>query len=285
MACQARAALARTIDRVECANISLLVDSWAQQLGIAPDDQQEVVEIVCNAAGKLTDRLKALRLPQCRLGPALRGDVSHEGEEPPECSFSVTVDLRRYHDVEYLTRFADKLVLAVAVAAGGDRVAPLLGHRDRRGCGMEAGDVMADHLVPFIAKQFEPAVTDRRQDPFPIASVHRYRRSGVERAIVRLAVLGTPERLFLAAGTPDDRGRGQEKRDGSRQSQHSECQHARKPFDDDVTAIDCADDVERVSGKPAISQGPRDPIDGRRRAVELPELGRPHFVHRDLAEM
>ena len=51
------------------------------QLEVADDDLQEVVEVVGDAAGELAQRLHLLRLAQRVLGVAAPGDVQLRGEE------------------------------------------------------------------------------------------------------------------------------------------------------------------------------------------------------------
>ena len=46
-----------------------------QELDVADDDAEQIVEVVGNAAGELADRLHFLRLAQFRLHPLLARDV------------------------------------------------------------------------------------------------------------------------------------------------------------------------------------------------------------------
>ena len=57
----------------------VLVRVHQQQLGIAPDDRQHVVEVVRHAAGELADGLHLLRLAQLLLQCLALGDVPHDG--------------------------------------------------------------------------------------------------------------------------------------------------------------------------------------------------------------
>ena len=207
-----------------------------------------------------------------------------KARNPLDRARAIAVDLRRYHDIKRFAGFADELVLAVARAADIDRMAPLPGHRVRRDRGVEAGNVTAQHFVPFITQQIQPAVAHRRQDSCAVAGVHRNRRPRVKRAVACLAVFRSPQRVFLAARMAEDCGRRQQQRDGGGQGQRAEDQRAREPFLEDVAPIDGTDDVERVLGELPISKRPGDAIDGGGRAVELADIGQSHPVHGDLTE-
>ena len=61
---QALAALDRVDDGIEKPQLFLVDDIAAQPVHAAADDHQQVVEIVRDAAGQLTNGLEPLRLPQ-----------------------------------------------------------------------------------------------------------------------------------------------------------------------------------------------------------------------------
>ena len=50
------------------------------QLAVAGDDGQQIIEIVRHAAGQHADRFHLLRLPQLIFQLAAAGDVHHDGE-------------------------------------------------------------------------------------------------------------------------------------------------------------------------------------------------------------
>ena len=52
-----------------------------QEFNISDDDAEQVVEVVRDSAGELTDRLHLLRLAQLRLHPLLASDVLDQREQ------------------------------------------------------------------------------------------------------------------------------------------------------------------------------------------------------------
>src|SRR5262249_40860187 len=53
-------------------------EALEQELGIAGDDHEEIVEVMGDAAGETSDSFHLLRLAQLLLEPAALGDVFHE---------------------------------------------------------------------------------------------------------------------------------------------------------------------------------------------------------------
>ncbi len=66
---------ARLISSARCCKVRIVREGVDEDLGIAENDGQQIVEVVRDAAGELPDGLHLLRLAQLLLGPALVGDV------------------------------------------------------------------------------------------------------------------------------------------------------------------------------------------------------------------
>src|SRR5205814_10306410 len=62
------APLAGVANFLQVARVAIAATTLQQQIGAAADDGQQVVEVVRDARGELTDRLHLLRAPQLRLG-------------------------------------------------------------------------------------------------------------------------------------------------------------------------------------------------------------------------
>ena len=58
----------------------LVLDNRRQQLGVAEDRGQEIVEVVGDAAGELADRIHLLRLDQLRFELPAFGDIDADAD-------------------------------------------------------------------------------------------------------------------------------------------------------------------------------------------------------------
>ena len=131
---------------------------FLQAAEIADDDRQQVVEVVGEAAGQLSDGLHLLGLDQCRLTGLLLGDVDrqHEGPEHP----AVAADLRHDHAAR----------IDAAALLGIPRV--FVGHRF---AGIGAIEVAVDLAVGLGAEYLLDAAADDvaggQSEPFGVAAV------------------------------------------------------------------------------------------------------------------
>src|SRR5262249_44849686 len=133
-----------------------LADPPGQQLEIATDHGQQIVEVVGDAAGQLADRLHLLRLAEMllgggelRLGAPARGDVAPLGQQGYDLPRLVADRLER--EIDDALRLAgprDLRLEAYEMAGGGpaDRSAQAalrlgIGRAPRRLPELAAGDV------------------------------------------------------------------------------------------------------------------------------------------------
>ncbi len=80
---QLRPAFGRFIDQLrDGRKLRVLGDGLAQNSDGSGDDRQQIVEIVRDAAGQLSDRFHLLRLPDPRFGRLLLGEVATDEEMP-----------------------------------------------------------------------------------------------------------------------------------------------------------------------------------------------------------
>ncbi len=86
---QPRAHQRRVVGAGQQVALLVALDFHLEQLEIAGDDRQQVVEIMGDAAGQLADRLHALRLAQRLVLHDLLADVAIEGEEADELAVLV----------------------------------------------------------------------------------------------------------------------------------------------------------------------------------------------------
>ena len=71
-----------------------------QQISVAADHGEQVVEVVGHATGEATDRLELLGLAQLFHGHDLRGDVGGVYEEPRHAAVDVAQGLNRHVDMD-----------------------------------------------------------------------------------------------------------------------------------------------------------------------------------------
>ena len=142
------------MDRVDRLQVLGIGEPAAQQLGVAADDHQEIVEIVGDAAGQLAERLHLLRLGELLLRPLERGlrlpplgDVARDLHEADERAHLVADRLD--HDARpeqalvapHAPALDDVLALVGGDLEGARRLAALL-----LLLGIEPAEVLADDL-------------------------------------------------------------------------------------------------------------------------------------------
>ncbi len=139
--------------------LGLFGDPPLQEVGVAADHHQKVVEVVGDPAGKLAEGLHLLRLDQLFLGllqlqlrfPAL-GDVAGDLGVAQQPALGIADRVDQHAGPEHRAVLAHAPALGLVLAVGGGVVQRL--HRQARptvGVGIELGEMQTDDLVGGVA--------------------------------------------------------------------------------------------------------------------------------------
>ena len=90
--CRTSAAARSAAERMSSsssAGVGVAVERAAEQVGVAADDGEQVVEVVGDPAGEPADRFHLLRLPELFLEPLAVGDVLVDAEHADDLAARV----------------------------------------------------------------------------------------------------------------------------------------------------------------------------------------------------
>ena len=145
---QLRRAGGRLDDLLDVAALIGLGQLVDQEMRIAQDRRQQVVEVMGDPAGEPSDRLHLLRLPQLRFERVLRADVGRDAEQPaPGGVIHHVSDAPQPADTAIGQRHA-KLRREAAAAVGGGS------HHPRNGggiVGMDRAQALAKRAGQLVA--------------------------------------------------------------------------------------------------------------------------------------
>ena len=127
------------------------------QIAVAVDHREQVVEVVRDAAGQPADRFHLLRLTELLLQPLQFRDVAGHANQPDHLSLVVAIHAFRRQIVARHARGGEPLLERLQ-RAGGNHLAIVLGDRPRRFRCEQRPVVLADHFLHGLAEQRAPAV-------------------------------------------------------------------------------------------------------------------------------
>src|SRR5262245_37827743 len=132
----------------------------ANDVEVPHHDGEEIVEIMCNAAGQLADSLHLLRLAQLLLGLLAGRDINDAADDAHESAALGAFDASRDQGVHHLPRLGNEPALEVTQLSHAQHLDPAPFCDMERIHRYKPRHALSDHLVATIAKQVEPCVAD-----------------------------------------------------------------------------------------------------------------------------
>jgi hypothetical protein len=152
-----------------------------EQVEVADDDGEEIVEVVRDPAGEMPDRLVLLRLAKRGLGALAIGDVRQAAQHARDRARAVALHPGVRQQVEDGSVLGNHLILTRVQRVARQQLGPVrLSEAARRSVCHEVRQRPAQHLGALVAEQRQPRVADLFEAASRVKRVERQRRAAVQ---------------------------------------------------------------------------------------------------------